>query len=152
MKRLKAQFYRFEDYASSVLDHAGLDLEICTPLGWYMQCPPIINPRTVRNFPFQSMGSEILHVLCILGEQRSLGIIAPIHDAIMAEGRLADAKDHVQALETLMGDASAVMLQGYRLPSDCKIIRPGEHYEDDRGKGMWDTIVKLLAKLERGVA
>jgi hypothetical protein len=152
MARLKAQFYRFEDYASSVLDHAGLDLEICTPLGWYMQCPPLINPRTVRNFPIQGTAAEILHVLCILGEQQSLGIIAPIHDAIMAEGALAGAEDLARALEALMGDASAAMLQGYRLPSDYKIIRPGEHYEDDRGKAMWDTVTRLMAKLKRGIA
>ena len=45
-------------YAQSVVDHAGLLLEISTPFGWTMQCPPGINPRTVRNFPIQSTGSR----------------------------------------------------------------------------------------------
>jgi len=86
LARLRARFHVFEAYARSVLDHAGLKLEIATPLGWYMQCPPNINPRTVRNFPVQSTGSEILHVLCILAERRGIELVASIHDAVMARG------------------------------------------------------------------
>ena len=40
LARVRARFHRFEDYAQSVRDHAGLPLEIGTPFGWYMQCPP----------------------------------------------------------------------------------------------------------------
>jgi DNA polymerase I-like protein with 3'-5' exonuclease and polymerase domains len=152
LARLKARFHRFEAFARSVLDHAGLDLEICTPLGWYMQCPPTINPRTVRNFPIQGTAAEILHVLAILGEPRGLGIVAPVHDAVMAEGALSDTEELERALDQLMGDASAAVLQGYRLPTDVQIIRPGEHYEDERGKAMWETVTRLVTKLERGVA
>ena len=85
LARLRARFHRFEDYAQSVRDHAGLQLEIGTPFGWWMQCPSGINPRTVRNFPMQSTGSEILHVACILAERRGIEVVAPVHDAIMAE-------------------------------------------------------------------
>jgi hypothetical protein len=56
------------------------------------------------------------------------------------------------ALDQLMGDAAAVVLQGYRLPTDCQTIRPGERYFDDRGEAMWTTVTRLLAKLERGTA
>src|SRR5262249_10609650 len=54
LARLRARFHVFEDYARSVLDHAGLNLEIGTPFDWHMLCPSGINPRTVRNFPIQS--------------------------------------------------------------------------------------------------
>src|SRR5262249_51782868 len=83
LARLRARFRTFEAYAASVVDHAGLDLEISTPLGWYMQCPPGTNPRTIRNFPIQATAAEILHVLCILAERRGIEIVAPIHDAIL---------------------------------------------------------------------
>src|SRR6185437_13343948 len=66
LARLRARFHRYTAFAESVLDHAGLDLEVSTPLGWRMQCPSHINPRSVRNFPMQSTGSEILHVACVL--------------------------------------------------------------------------------------
>ena len=152
LARLRARFHRFEDYAQSVRDHAGLHLEIGTPFGWRMQCPSGMNPRTVRNFPMQSTGSEILHVACVLAERRGIEIVAPVHDAIMAEGPADQAEELAAALDQVMGDAAAVVLRGYRLPTDCQIIRPGERYFDDRGKAMWDTVTGLLAKLERETA
>jgi hypothetical protein len=152
LARLRARFHRFEDYASSVLDHAGLKLEIGTPFGWFMQCPPNTNPRTVRNFPIQSTGSEILHVACILAERRGIELVAPVHDALMCEGPLSEAGDVSSELDRLMGDASAKVLHGYRLPTDVQIIRPGENYQDERGAAMWATVTRLVAKLERETA
>ena len=58
LARLKARFRVFESFVASVLDHAGMFLEVGTPFDWRMQCPPNINPRTVRNFPMQSTGAE----------------------------------------------------------------------------------------------
>jgi hypothetical protein len=57
-----------------------------------------------------------------------------------------------QAADRLMRDASAIVLKGYELPSDCAILMPGEYFQDKRGKTMWSTIAGLLAKLARGVA
>jgi DNA polymerase family A len=152
LARLRAQFYRFVDYAQSVCDHAGLDLAISTPLGWWMQCPPGMNPRTIRNFPIQSTASEILHVACVLAERRGIEVVAPVHDAIMAECRADQAEELSTALDRVMGDAAALMLRGYRLPTDCQLIRSGERYFDDRGEAMWTTVTRLLAKLERETA
>jgi hypothetical protein len=88
LARLRARFHIFEDYARGVVDHAGLKLEIGTPFGWYMRCPSGMNPRTIRNFPIQSTGAEVLHVACILAERRGIELVAPIHDALLAEGPL----------------------------------------------------------------
>jgi len=152
LARLRARFRVFEDYTQCVLDHAGLRLEIGTPFGWYMQCPPGINPRTVRNFPIQSTGSEILHVACILAERRGIELVAPIHDALLVEGPLNDAEELSRSLDQLMSDAAAMVLRGYRLPTDYQIIKPGEHYQDERGAAMWRTVTRLVAKLERETA
>jgi DNA polymerase I-like protein with 3'-5' exonuclease and polymerase domains len=152
LARLRARFHRFEDYARSVLDHAGLNLELATPFGWVMHCPPEINPRTVRNFPIQSTGSEILHAACILAERRQVKIVAPVHDALMAEGDLAEPEDLSCALDRVMRDASAIVLQGYELPTDSQLVRPGQHYHDKRGAVIWQTVCKLLARHQQGVA
>jgi DNA polymerase-1 len=149
LARLRARFHRFEAYAQAVLDRAGLNLELTTQFGWTMHCPPGMNPRTIKNFPIQSTGSEILHVACILAERRGLELVAPIHDALMAEGDLDQAEDLSQALDQLMGDAAAVVLRGYRLPTGCQIVRPGETYQDERGEAMWATVNRLLAECER---
>jgi DNA polymerase I-like protein with 3'-5' exonuclease and polymerase domains len=152
LARLRARFHVFEDYARSVLDHAGLNLELSTPFGWYMRCPSGTNPRTLRNFPIQSTGSEILHVACILAERRAIELVAPIHDALLAEGPVDQAEELSVELDRLMGDAAAVVLRGYRLPTDSQIVRPGERYFDERGEEMWNTVAELLAKREREIA
>jgi len=79
-------------------------------------------------------------------------VVAPVHDAIMVECLAGQAEELSAELDRVMGDAAAVVLRGYRLPTDCQIIRPGERYFDDRGKAMWGTVTGLLAKLERETA
>jgi DNA polymerase I-like protein with 3'-5' exonuclease and polymerase domains len=128
LARLRARFRVFEAYAQSAVDHAGLRLEVGTPFGWYMRCPSGINPRTVRNFPIQSTAAEILHVACILAERRGIKIVAPVHDAIMAEAALQDIEDASIALDRVMRDAAAIALRGYELPTDVQLVRPGERF------------------------
>src|SRR5439155_420524 len=93
LARLRARFHAFETYAARVVDHAGLNLEIGTQFGWVMQCPSGISPRTVRNFPIQSTAAEVLHVACVLAERRKIAVVAPVHDAIMAEGSADQVAD-----------------------------------------------------------
>ena len=156
LARLKARFRVFETWAAGVIDHAGLELEVGTPLRWFMQCPPGINPRTVRNFPVQATAAEILHVACILAERRGIEIIAPVHDALMAEGPIDRAEELSIALDRCMRDASAIVLRGYELPTDTADldgpIFPGQHYYDGRGVEMWETVTRLVTKLEERTA
>lgn len=148
LARLRARFHVFETYAARVVDHAGLELEIGTQFGWEMQCPSGINPRTVRNFPIQSSAAEVLHVACVLAERRGIAVVAPVHDAIMAEAPADQAEDLSIALDKVMRDAAAIVLRGYELPTDQQVIRPGQRFFDKRGLEMWETISRLLAKLE----
>jgi DNA polymerase I len=148
LARLRAQFRVFEDWAACVLDHAGLDLEIGTQFGWFLQCPPGTNRRTIRNFPVQSTGSEILHVACLLAERRGIEVIAPVHDALMAEAPVDQAEEVSIALDRVMRDAAAVVLRGYELPTDTGdldgSILPGQRFFDKRGAEMWETVSRLL--------
>jgi hypothetical protein len=148
LARVRARFRGFEAFAGRTLDRAGLNLEIGTEYGWFMRCPPGINPRTVRNFPIQSTAAEVLHVACILAERRGLQIVAPVHDALMAECALDEVDEVSMALDRVMRDASAIVLHGYELPTDVQIIRPGERFFDKRGAEMWDVISRLIARIE----
>ena len=155
LARLRARFRVFEAYAQSVVERAGLRLEISTPYGWLMQCPSGINPRTVRNFPIQSTAAEVLHVLCILAERRGIQVVAPVHDAVMAEAPADQVEDASAALDRCMRDASAIVLRGYELPTDVQLIGAGQkhqRYFDDRGEAMWNTVTRLVAKLEEQTA
>jgi DNA polymerase-1 len=152
LARLRARFRTFEAYAQNVVDHAGLHLQISTPFGWHMKCPSGINPRTVRNFPIQSAGAEILHVASVLAERRGLQIVAPIHDAFVVEADARDAEEASFELDRVMRDASRTVLRGYELRTDVQLIQAGGRFFDKRGVKMWTTVTELLAKLERETA
>jgi DNA polymerase I len=149
LSRLCARFRVYDDFGQRTLDRAGLDLELSTPFDWVMQCPSGINPRTVRNFPMQSTAAEVLHAVCIMAERRSIPIVATVHDAVMVEVPIEDVEEASAALDRVMRDASAVVLQGYELPTDVQIIRPGERFHDKRGIAMWDTVTRLVASSNR---
>jgi DNA polymerase I-like protein with 3'-5' exonuclease and polymerase domains len=148
LARLRARFRTFEAFMARVADEAGLRLELSTAFGWRMRCPPGINARTVRNFLVQSTASEILHVACILAERRKLLIVAPVHDALMAESPADAIEETTAALDRVMRDAAVVVLGGYELHTDAQVIGPGEHFYDKRGAKMWETVTRL-AELEQ---
>jgi hypothetical protein len=152
LARLRARFHRFQDFIHSVADHAGLNLEISTCFDWRLKCSSGSNPRTARNFPMQATGAMILHVACLLAERRGIEIVAPIHDAFIAQCDVRDVEDAAAAFDRVMRDAAAVVLRGYELPTDYQIIRPGERYFDKRGKAMWGTVASLLTSRERETA
>jgi len=78
--------------------------------------------------------------------------VAPVHDAVIAEATLREIDEVSAALDRAMRDASALVLRGYELPTDSQIVRPGEHFYDERGEAMWNTVTGLLAKFEQGAA
>jgi DNA polymerase-1 len=43
-----------------------------------------------------------------------------------------------------MAEASRIVLAGFELRSDCKIIRYPDRYMDERGRVMWDRVWKLI--------
>ena len=102
----------------------------------------------IRNFPIQSAAAEVLHVTCILAERRGIRLVAPVHDALMAEAPVDQRAKIAAALDRVMRDASAVVLRGYELPTDCKTVLPGSHYDDKGGIEMWGTVTRQVAKLE----
>ena len=152
LARLKARFRKFEEFVSRVADHAGLELEIRTPLGWVMRCPSGTRRNQLRNWPMQSTGSEVLHVAGVLAERRGLELVASVHDALMAEGPAEHAADISRALDRVMRDAAAIVLRGYELPTDKQIIRPGNTTTISAAPQMWDTVTRLVAKLEERTA
>jgi hypothetical protein len=118
LARLRARFRVFEEFCSAVNDHAGLDLTISTNFGWTMHCPLGTKGRVLRNWLVRSASSEIMHAVCILAARRGVSIVAPIHDAFMAEGPAADIEDVSHELDRVIRDAAAFVLHGCELPTD----------------------------------
>ena len=143
--RLHRETYRrFWAWSDRVLDCAMLTGRLNTVFGWTIRLGETSNPRSLRNFPMQANGAEMLRLACILGAEAGIKICAPVHDAILIEAPADRIDEEVHRAQAIMERASAIILGGFKLRSDAKIVRFPDRYMDGRGKAMWEEIQRLL--------
>jgi hypothetical protein len=89
----------------------------------------------------------MLRLACCLATERGIKVCFPVHDALLVEGPADRIEAVVEATQAAMREASAVVLSGFELRTDAKIVGPGERYIDPRGETMWATIRGILDEL-----
>lgn len=136
-----AAFWRWSDGAES---HAMLLGWLRTVFGWTVRVGPDANPRSLRNFPCQANGAEMLRLACCLATERGISVVAPVHDALLVEGPTDTIDEVVARTQEAMEEASAVVLAGFRLRSDAKVVRWPDRYMDERGREFWHRVMGLL--------
>ncbi len=140
-RRTYPDYWEWSDAAGM---HAVLYGHIQTVFGWTTRVGREFKARSLRNFPCQANGAEMLRWACHGAQQRGVQVIAPVHDAVLIEAP-ADAIDEAVArTQAAMVEASEAVLSGFRLRSDAKIIVAPDRYMDDRGRVFWDRVVGLL--------
>jgi DNA polymerase-1 len=115
-----------------------------TVFGWHVQVPSNANARSLANFPMQANGAEMLRLACCLGTERGIEICAPVHDAVLICARLDHLDAEVARMQQAMVEASRIVLDGFELGTDAKIVRYPDRYMDERGIAMWGRVVKLI--------
>jgi hypothetical protein len=121
---------------------------IHTVFGWPLHVSGEPNERSLRNFPMQANGAEMLRLACCLATERGIRVCMPVHDAILIEADAANIDETVEATQSAMAEASRVVLNGFELRSDVKVIHQNERYSDKRGETMWDRVMNLLSEAE----
>ena len=140
-----AVFWRWSDAA---IDHAMLNGRLHTAFGWQVHTKQDPNARFFRNFPMQANGAELLRLACCLAVESGVRVCAPVHDAILIEAPLDRLDYDVARTQALMVEASKIVLDGFSLRSDTKLVRYPERYVDERGVAMWDSVMALLGEAE----
>jgi DNA polymerase I-like protein with 3'-5' exonuclease and polymerase domains len=143
-------YQKFWRWSDSVLDFAMLHLWIHTVFGWRVHVGDQPNARSLRNFPMQANGAEMLRLACCFCTENYIDICAPVHDAILIEAATSDIDVAVSEAQLWMEEASAQVLGGFQLRSDAKIIRHPDRYQDERGVKMWDTVWEIINNLTSG--
>ena len=92
----------------------------------------------------QANGSEMLRLACNFLVNKGIKVCAPIHDAILIEVRTVDLEVTVAKAQELMRQASEVILPGFPLKSDAKVISYPNRYIDMRGIQMWNEVMELV--------
>jgi DNA polymerase I len=145
--RLHQQTYRvFWRWSDGAVDYALLHGKLWTVFGWTVRTGPAPNPRFLRNFLMQANGAEMLRLACCLTVETGIRVCAPVHDALLIEAPLGELEATVEQTQALMSEASATVLDGFRLRSEAELIRYPERYRDERGTVMWETVQGLLTQ------
>jgi len=148
--RIYKRFWAWSDYMQDLAMIRGY---IRTSLGWQMHVRSDCNPRTIRNFPMQACGSDIMRLACCLATEAGIMVCAPVHDALVIEGAIEEIDETVRQAQTIMQRAGEVVLRGFTLRTDAVVIRhPDCYVVNQRGAEMWQTILRLLAEEEERVS
>ena len=92
--------------------------------GWPLHTTMDTKPNTLKNFPIQATGAEMLRLACCLATERGVRICAPVHDAILIEAAEEEIESAVATARLCMAEASRVVLGGLEIGTDVKIVRP----------------------------
>jgi hypothetical protein len=139
-------FRRFWRWSESVEMRGMLTGRLQTVFGWAVHVGPDANPRSLRNFPMQANGAEMMRLACCLTTERGITVCCPIHDALLVEGPADDIEAVVAATQRAMREASELALPGFPLRTDVKIVRYPDRYSDPRGERMWGLVQRLLSE------
>lgn len=151
--RLHRQTYpNFWRWSAAAVDTAMLHRELHTVFGWRLNVGSDVNPRSLANFPCQANGAEMLRLACCLMTERGIGLCAPVHDAVLIEGKAEDMHATISAAQEAMREASAVVLDGFELETDVEVVAFPNRYFDERGVDMWNSVTGILEDLKLGPA
>jgi DNA polymerase I len=136
-------FWRWSDAA---VDHAMLTNSLHTVFGWCIHIDENPNPRSLRNFPMQANGAEMLRLACCLATERGIEVCAPVHDAVLICAPLDRFEDDIVSMRAVMAEASKIILAGFELRTDATPVRYPDRYQDPRGTAMWNRVIELITK------
>ena len=143
--RLHQRTYEtFWEWSDRVVTCAMLKSRIQTAFGWPIRVGVGANERSLRNFPMQANGAEMLRLACILGIEMGIEVCAPVHDAVLITAPLDRLDEHIALMAEAMAEASRIVLDGFELRSDCAVVRHPDRYSDPRGEHMWERVMALL--------
>jgi hypothetical protein len=146
-------FWRWSDAA---VDHAMARGALHTVFGWTVHVGAdapkkpdrnhiaSANPRSLRNFPMQANGAEMLRLACCLATERGIEVCAPVHDAVLICAPLDRLDADIAGMRAAMAEASRIVLNGFELGTDVAIVRYPDRYSDKRGVKMWNEVTSLI--------
>jgi len=140
----KETYPRYWSWSDAVEAAAILEGKITSVFGWEVRARGDANPRSLRNFPLQSNGAEMLRLACCLGTESGITVCAPVHDALLIEGASDEIDDLVARTQAIMTESSLLVTPVFPLRTDSEVVRWPDRYMDPRGSKMWNAVMKTL--------
>jgi hypothetical protein len=147
-------YRRFWAWSDAIVNYAMLHGSLHTVFGWHGHLGDDTNPRSLRNFPMQGNGAEMLRLACCLATERGIEVCAPVHDAVLICAPLDRLETDVAATRAAMAEASRVVLAGFELSTEAHVTRYPDRFCDPGGRGdvMWQQVMALIANRKAAAA
>lgn len=148
LKMHRSTYQAFWAWSDQIEAYGLLRGELQAPFGWRCSFRTNPNPRSIRNWPMQATGAEMMRLAAIYATESGLKVCAPVHDAFLIEAKTDEIDESVAKMQECMRLASEATLPGYPLRSDAAITA----YPDRFGGGseMWDHVLSLLGGAPSG--
>jgi DNA polymerase-1 len=136
-------YRRYWEWSDRIEARGMLGVPLRAAFGWQTVEGRQANPRSLRNFPSQANGAEMLRIACIALTEAGIRVCAPVHDAVLIEDSEDRIEEAVQRARDIMRKASEVVLNGFEIRTEAKLVRYPDRYSDLRGASMWGLICRL---------
>jgi DNA polymerase-1 len=141
----KETYRRFWEWSDEVSARTNLVGYLDTCFGWRVHTSSDYNDRSMRNFPMQAHGAEMMRLAACLATEAGIEVCAPIHDAFLISAPLERLERDIAGMQAAMAQAAKMVLGGFELGSDVKVVRyPNRYMDEGRGRGMWDRVMGLI--------
>ena len=94
----------------------------------------------------QANGAEMLRLACCDATEAGITVCCPVHDAVLIEAAETDIDAAVEEMQGHMRRSSEIVLAGFPLRTDAKIVRYPDRYSDERGVAMWQAVCELCGR------
>jgi DNA polymerase I-like protein with 3'-5' exonuclease and polymerase domains len=145
LRMLAATYPTFWKWSKEVVDSALLNGFMTSVFGWVVHVTGTTRATTLKNFPMQANGAEMLRLACCVATERGVQVCAPVHDALLIEAPSDEIEDAVAVTRSAMAQSASVLLGGMELGTDVAITRWPDRYSDPADVAMWDRVSTLLA-------
>jgi len=144
LRNHKETFPQFWRWSQQQVDSAMLAGKLETVFGWPIHTIGGDNPRSLANFPCQGNGAEMMRLACSMATEAGIAVCCPVHDALLIEADVDRIDTAVVQTQEIMQAAGRIVLDGFKIESDAKIVRyPDRYVDEDRGLVMWQKVVGL---------
>jgi DNA polymerase-1 len=145
--RMERTFPVYTEWVQQVIGAGIMRGSLSTCFGW-TRLTASDRTTTIRNWPVQSAGAEMLRLACNLIVEQGVTLCAPVHDAVLIEAPADSIDEAVAVTRDCMATASATLLDGLMIGTDVAVVTWPGRYVDQRGIAMWDTVMGILNRLE----
>ncbi len=85
----------------------------------------------------------MLRLACCMLVEQGVRLCAPVHDAVLIESAVDEIDGEVVKARRILAEASRIVLDGFEVGTDSKVVCSPDRYVDEGGEEFWDTVMSL---------